>query len=329
MAVGGSVRVDRQTGEPITGVRTGGSGIDLGLDSTSTDSEYVLGGNNVDFLTGEADPTAWMDNLAAIMLREIRASADAIGESKEYANQVFESQWGPLLQRIDRELIQGRATSSLGRTALSGLEGSYPVEYWMTGSGFNRITDFARAVVQSNNSELAGAWETGTGSTTRSSGGGGGRLPTESEIRAQFDLDQLAAAAQNRWRGTLLDEMKDPRGLAREYVDAIVAGKGQQKIDFDTFVDKRIEGTSRFASIYRNKPKSMSNAQFLQPYFQSAQQVLGASDEAASVAIGGAQFGASGQAFQARLDRTDAATSGAPFINNLEARMTDLRKVFR
>ena len=85
------------------------------------------------------------------------------------------------------------------------------------------------------------------GGGSRSSGGGGrGRGgPTAAEIRAKFDLDELADAVEDQWYSALLTHAPDARGLARAYVDQVVANP-QQKLDFNTFVEKRIENTSRY-----------------------------------------------------------------------------------
>lgn len=322
---------------------SGGSGIYVpGVNAATEavpDLDFEVGGDNQEFLGEEyTDFTDWADNLATQIGRELVAAGEAAGQDKFTMMQFLSANLPTLLQDIDRELFQGNATSAFGRQYNAFDEQfaklGQPVGfdfYAKTLQGFNNMSDYARNWFQLKMPSLRDTWENGAGgaSARSSSGGGGPRLPTEAEIRQQFDLDQLAAQAQNIWRGTLLEELDDPRGLARRYVDAVVAGRGEQKIDFNTWVDKRTEETARSASIYKNKPESMSKAQFITPYLNNAQQVMGATDEAAGVAIGGAQFGASGQSFQERLKRTDQVTGSAPFINQLEARMGDLRKVFK
>lgn len=319
----------------------GGSGIVIPGASAAAEEEldFVVGGDNQEFLGEEfTDFTDWADNLSLQIGRELVAAGEAAGYDKYTMMQFLSSNLGELLQDIDRELFQGNATSAFGQQYNAFDEQfaklGQPVGfdfYAKTLQGFRNMTAYARNWFQLKMPQLRDTWQTGSGgsSSRSSSGGGGPRLPTEAEIRQQFDLDQLAAQAQNIWRGTLLEELDDPRGLARRYVDAVVASRGQQKIDFNTWVDKRTEETARSASIYKNKPESMSKAQFITPYLNNAQQVMGATNEAAGVAIGGAQFGASAQSFQERLKRTDQVTGSSPFINQLEARMSDLRKVFK
>lgn len=301
---------------------------------------YELGGDNLDFFQEEEfDPAAWIGSLGSILRTELRASAESIGETPQWADMILSTNWSKLLQSIDFELIQGKPTTSLGRAAaarvpsgsgrLGAMDAANPprMEYYLQGEGWNKLVDYARSYLQMRTPSLRDNWE--RLASGRGGGGGGTRLPTEAEIRQNFDLDQLAAEAQNIWRSFLLEEHPDARGLGRAYVDAVVASQGQQKIDFKSFVEKRVDATARAAAIYSNKPKSMSKEQFLMPYFTAAQQMVGGTDEAADLAIGGAQFGASGSAFQSRLNRTDANTGSAPFITELEGRMRDIRKVFK
>jgi hypothetical protein len=109
-------------------------------------------------------------------------------------------------------------------------------------------------------------------------------------------------------------------------VEAIVATKGEKTIDYNTFVRKRIEGTSRFKSIYRNKPEHLKAEQYMAPYLQLATQHASPRD-ADDIALGGAQFGASAQQFQERLRREQTTT--APFISSLESRLEGLNSLFK
>ena len=157
--------------------------------------------------------------------------------------------------------------------------------------------------------------------------GSGSRGPTAQEIRDQFDLDKLTRRATDIWRTTLLTDEVDTRRMARAYIDAIVKSNGTKEIDFTEFITKKAEATDRFASIYRSKPASMSTSEYLLPYFQAAASVAGPG-EAAEIAIQGAQFGADPNAFSARLNRTDAATSSSAFVNSLHSRLSDLNTLF-
>lgn len=157
--------------------------------------------------------------------------------------------------------------------------------------------------------------------------GSGRRGFTAAEIRNRFDLDELTRQATNLFRTTLLTDDVDTRPMAKAYIDAVVASKGEKEINFIEFITKKIEGTDRYASIYRSKPKSMTTAQYLLPYFQAAQ--VAGPEAAAGVAIGGAQFGSDPATFNARLRRTDAVTSSSSFINELQSKFSMLNKVFK
>jgi hypothetical protein len=297
---------------------------------------FVVGGDNTAYYEQQQnDTTSWIDNLNNTILDELRAAGESAGYSDDAMIQIFDGNISHMLTDLDRELMRGQATSLAGRAyrimeeTPVGMRKPADASVYLTDrDGIEATTNYARAWFQMRFPELQKSWEIGTGKS-RGSGGGGTRGPTAEQIRQQFDVDQLAAAAQNRWRGTLLTETDQSRAIAEDYIEEIVASGGKQKIDFDTYVDKRIEATDRFASIYANKPKSMSLAQYLQPYVQSAQQIVGATDEAAQIGIQGAQFGASGAAFQARLNRTDAVTSSSPFINKIGQRMTALKGMLR
>ena len=158
--------------------------------------------------------------------------------------------------------------------------------------------------------------------------GSGSRGPTAQEIRNQFDLDELAGAVNDMNRGLVLEDHADAKGLARKYVDAIVATRAEKEIDFETFVRGKIEATARFKNIYKRKPASVSAEAYIAPYLQAAMQ-MASPNEAAEIAIGGAQFGTSAESFRQRLNRTDDVTGSAPFINALEGRMNSLTSVLK
>lgn len=275
-----------------------------------------------DTAEGDADELpfsieSFQDNLFAQMLAELRATGDAMGEDRYIMASFLETNWGGVLNYLDQTLFAANA-------------GVPPEQLLQDRSTLLQASMGARLYLQSKWAGLSEHWNT-SASTGVSGGGGGGtsRLPSEAEIRQQFDIDQLASMAQNTWRGILFDELDDPRTLARSYIDAIVASGGQQKLDFETFVETKATSTARYAAIYKNKPEGMTRAQFIQPYMNAAQQVIGANDQAVSSGLTGAMTGASADSFQAQLNRTDAVTGSTSFINGMEARLTDLRKVFR
>lgn len=195
--------------------------------------------------------------------------------------------------------------------------------YQNTPQGLNIMIDFARN------------WFSGAlGIVLTATGPGGGRGssgprgPTAEDIRNQFDIKQLAEQVNILNRALVLEDYNNPVALAREYVDLVVSTLGKVNTDFETFVRERIEKTSRFKSIYRTKPEAVSAEQYLAPFFNAAMG-LAPPDEAAELAIGGAQFGATAEQFTQRLKRTDAVTGSSAFINGLETRLTSLNSIFK
>lgn len=163
------------------------------------------------------------------------------------------------------------------------------------------------------------------GRTTKTTGP---RRATASEIRNRYDTTQLAGSVNDIWRLLLLESNPRAKQMATEYVEAIVATRGEKAIDFETFVREKAKKTTRYKSIYRKKPDSHSEEQFLQPYFQAAQQRL-RPQNAAGVAIGGAQFGADASAFNERLNRSNENVTSAPFIQQLGARVESLKGLLK
>lgn len=165
----------------------------------------------------------------------------------------------------------------------------------------------------------------------KSSGGrgrGGPRGPTDQDIRNKFDIEELTRSVDDLNRMLVFEPNDNSKKIARDYVELVVRGKGEKKIDFENFVRTKIEATSRFKSIYRNKPKALRAEQYMAPFYQQAASVT-SGDEAAELAIGGAQFGASAQQFQARLGRTDAVITSAPYVNQIQGRLEELNQVFK
>lgn len=289
-----------------------GGGADSAAEEEVRDTAYYIGKNQ--------DPQAWMDSLFHWLNTDLIAVGKTMGESPQVMTAFLSNNWERILNDINTNFLQ---------TQMTGLDGQ-PIDgnvFLSTVPGLKAIFNRAKGQLQSQWSDLTNAWAA-LGTTSPGGGGGGGGMSAQ-DIRNQFDVEQLANAAQGTWRSLLLDEMEDPRGVARAYIEQVVKTGGKQKMDFETYVIQRAKNTARYSAIYKNKPASMSEAQFLMPYFNAAQQMVGSTDEAASLGIEGARVGASSAGFQARLARTDANTKSAPFISGMENRMRDVRKVFR
>lgn len=168
------------------------------------------------------------------------------------------------------------------------------------------------------------------GNTQAGGGSGGSRGPTAQDIRNSMDEDQLTQAASNLWQTYLIEENPDARRIAKDYINEIVATKGQKKLDFETFVMGRIKKTGRYAALYRNKDEGVSELQYLQPFVQTAMSALGGKKGAVhSVAAEGAILGSDPASFAARLQREDAVRNSSGFISGLEERVRGLNNVLR
>jgi hypothetical protein len=259
--------------------------------------------------------------------REFISNGEALGFDKYTLQSVFDSYSASMLGYIEQEVIgSGFLEQITGKQWSPG----DPIPTW----GQDVLTKFGRNWLSGQDTAIKGIFAPnvfGDGvpkQPGRGGGGGGARKLTAAEIRAQFDMDQLASTVTDLWRSTLLEEPRNARAIAKSYVDAVVATGGEQKIDFQTFVDKQMDTTPRSASLYRDKPPGMSKAQFMQPYVQAAAQHLRPTN-VNETARAGAQLGASPGAFRDRLARSNEVRSSSPFITAMEGRMTELSKVFR
>lgn len=286
---------------------------DIEVVNVNYDPDALIPGADEAVVVGD-----WQGNLYAQMLNELKATGDVLGEDKYVMTSFLDANFQGLLNYVQDNLFGGDPVAAAQKLT--------------TRAGILQASMGARLYLQSKWSDLGPAWSEAIGSPGGGGGGGGGgrsTMPTEAEIRQNFDIDQLAAQAQNTWRGLLFDELDDPRGLARQYIDKVVASGGQQKIDFQTFVQTAAKATGRYGAMYKNKPEGMSEGQFFAPYMQSAQQIMGANDDAINTGMAGAMMGASQDSFQGMLNLTDQVQQSAPFITGMENRLTDLRKVFR
>ncbi len=269
----------------------------------------------------------WVDVVSKTILSDLVAWGDRNGQSRAIMGQLYDQAAPQLFDAIKIDLFKNSLDRSLTTNRFLELNDELPgfikrpSYFTTTQDGLNEMIDWARNWFGA----AAGI------QLTADRGGGGGRgarKPTAEEIRNQFDVKQLADEVNKMNRALVLEEHADPMGVARQYVDAVVSSGGEKKIDFSTFVRGQIEATSRYKSIYRNKPEHLAAEQHMAPYLQNAMG-FARPDEAADLAIGGAQFGASAQAFQQRLQRTDSFTSSAPFIASLEGRLGELNSIFK
>lgn len=164
-------------------------------------------------------------------------------------------------------------------------------------------------------------------------GGGGSSGPSAADIRNSFDEDELTDAVQSLWGAHLFEDTTQARAIAKNYINAVVAGKGQKEIDFKTFVTNRMKQTPRWKMIYRNKPEGQDPLEYSSKYAQMAESAVGGGQGnkklVGSLAAGGAALGASQDAFAGRLQRTDAQRNSQGFINGLEETVRGVSQVLR
>lgn len=266
----------------------------------------------------EPDPGMWESYFYEQLVDWTIEAGLEVGHNPASMGLLVEEYWDNLISNVNSNLF------SQGFGMDPGAAREY---YTTTGEGWSQLMAHGRRFMASKDSSLAPFEDSNFSPGGGGRGRGGPRGLTPEEIRNSYDIEQLAARADTVKKGLVLEGFADPRGVARAYVDKIVAGKGKVKIDFDTFVDTQVKETGRFKSIYRNLPPGMDPRQYMAPIYQQAQ--MAAPREAEARAIGAAQFGASAAQFQARLNRTDAVTGSAPYLAKLGNRMSQLRGVFR
>lgn len=310
----------------VLAIDFGGEEEEAAEESQGPDSQYgSLPWYQEEFGEDTARGLPWQEYVYGRIFDDVASWAEQIGENPATYVTWLEGQMPHLLYHVDN-IISPSNNPELHKAA-PGYQGGF----LDSPQGLEYIYGLALSWVRSKDARFSGLSAgsgRGSGGGRRGGGGGGGRRgPTAAEIRAQFDLDQLADRVNNIWFQNVLTEANDPRGIAEAYVEAIVRNP-EQKLDFDTFVQKRVEGTSRFKTIYRRKPKGMDPATFMQPLFQMAQQAAGP-EQAAELSIGAAQFGGDPNAFRERLGRTDVSGNRAPFMQSMERRMNNISSVLK
>lgn len=270
-----------------------------------------------------------IQNVGKVILSHLRDTADVLGENPIVFEQMYEQFESDFWKDVDKDLFRGRLTTSGPDLTGTGHPAeAQPMWFLEDPDGFKALLGYARNWWGAKiGPGVADAW-TGSSGSGSGSRGRGRTLPTEKEIRQQFDLNQLGRRASDLWRSFLLEEPGDARQIAKSYVDEIVKTRGEQKIDFDAFVEQKIEDTPRYANIMKNKPAGMRADQYLQGYYQTAMQVL-RPENADEAAIGAAQMGADANTFQQRLQRSNEARTSAPFMESLAGRLRGVKGVLK
>ena len=296
--------------------------------------EFDPTGGNQEFYSDLEDRDSILDNIEDMILSALKTAGKQYGYAPTVMEQFFWGHWtadgalGFIDERLQwAENKRDKIGGLLPADDLAGVKDEITMGagyYFADPNGFlDLVNEVWRYYDQKAPFDLMAV-----GAPTSGGGSGGSRGLSEQDIRNRYDIDSLAGNATELWRQWLLEEPDDPRGLAEGYVNAIVATGAQKQIDFRTFVESHAKKTARWASIYRNKPESMAPEAFLGQYFTSARQVTRPGN-AADVAIGGAQLGASPEAFANRLRRTEEHQSSAAFINELGNRTKAVSGILR
>ena len=152
-------------------------------------------------------------------------------------------------------------------------------------------------------------------------GGGGGRTALA------FDRRQLEREGTERWRGLLLEEPDENvmSGHISDYMteaNAFWMTNGG-RLDFDTFLVDRIEGTPRHSYLYSSKPSFQSDGEYMAG-FRNVLAGQGINEQATLREIeAGASSGAGLAGFSERVGRTREArlTNVGGFGNQLAGNM--------
>lgn len=279
------------------------------------DNPFLEDDDDKGVAVGDYSPTgdaSWQEIMFEAMRPLIVSAAKKQGINSTLATTFVNQNFSGLMSYLNRDIM---TTPQASR--------------FYTTTGMNSLINIAYQWYANKIPGLRGTSAFGGGEG--SGGGGGGRSgPTAADIRASFDLNQLSDEVVKMTRGFLLTESKDPRGIARAYVDAVVANP-EQKLDFQTFVKSRLQADPRWATLYKLKPKGMDELDYIGQYTQHAQRMLGANSgvDWSEQAFHAAGLGADPQAWNARLERSDRFTAQAPFVAKLQERTSRLRHVLR
>ena len=265
----------------------------------------------------------WKSKFRTDMVSQVEKWAAALGVSKFALDSLVRSNMDGAIGYITQSIFMPARQADV---SFDGDVGTVtPGAPWQpeTGEDWDRIWNAGLLYF----SALSGVDLAGIGTGSR---GSGRRGPTAADIRNSFDEDQLTDAVEKIWGAHLLEDAPNARGLAKQYIEAIVASGGQQEIDFQTFVKTRMEQTSRWQQLYQNKPEGQDPLQYIGPYLSMAQSAVGGGrTQANSLAAGAAALGASQDAFAQRLQRTDEMTGSTGFINGLEDRVRGVKDLLR
>lgn len=254
------------------------------------------------------EPIAWQEALRGTLVNLIKGVAADAGMYPTMVQQWVNTNYSALLSYINRDIMTTPQSAQF---------------YTQSAQGLTALTNIAL--------QWAGSRIPALRTALTGVGGGTGRTgPTAAEIRASFDLSQLATNVSKMARGYLLQEHEDPRAVARAYVDAVVANPAQ-KLDFQEFVLNSLRANPRWNTLYKNKPAALDELQYIGQYTSQAQQLLGANrgQDWSGEQFNAMAIGADPQAWQQRIERSNTYTSQAPFVAKMQERVSGLSQILK
>lgn len=265
------------------------------------------------------DEFDWRTKLRTDMVQLAESWAEDFGLDKFALDALVRDKIDGAINFVNKYVFQPRSTQ---------LGVGQPWEAWepQNASDWQEVYDAASLFYS-----LEVGFDLSSAPASRGSGRTGAAGPTAEDIRNQYDEDELTDGVNKMWRAYLIEEAPNARAVAREFINNMVATRGEKAIDFETFVLQNIRNTSSYKRIYRNKAEGISEQQYIQPYIQAALQVVGggSQDIIQQVAGGAAALGTNPEAFRERLGRTDAARNSVGFMQRLEQEVGNVRNVLR
>jgi hypothetical protein len=297
---------------------TGGTG-DTSELSREDRIKLVLGKRKVEVGGDSFNEATWhellYDRLAFIM-EEAAANSNF---PKEAYQDLLKQNWANIIYTVDRA-----ATASFGvnykgavQADFGELEGSAP-----GGPSYQWIRDVGTIMALDQLGLDRNLSSINWRPKSKPTGGGGSGRAVQS-----FDRAELGEVVNSMWRSYLLESNPNAAALVNAYI-SVAQSNPDQRVDFQTFVLGKIRQSGRYASIYRNKPDSMDEGQYLSPYMETASQYVRPKN-VADYAISGAQFGVDPAAYRSRLGRSNEVQTSAPYITQLESLMRDVSGVLR
>lgn len=272
----------------------------------------------------------WRTKFRTDMVAQVEKWADALGTSKFALDALVRDHMDGALNYITRAVFMPNTRRSTSFDTEEGVGTVNPTSMWRpdTPQDWEQVWNAGLLYFSAQAGVDLASIGSGSGRGRR-----GARGPSAQDIRNMFDEEQLTDAVQSMWGAYLLEDTKEARKIAKNYIEAHVSSGGQKEIDFETYVKGRMEGTPRWKQIYQNKPEGVDALQYIGPYVAMTSNMIGGGSGnkqlQGDLVAGGAALGASQDAFANRLKRTDQHTASSGFINGIENKVRSVANILR